>query len=94
MRLIDADALMDKVEVIETKSESEIADKYSKLKEAQLSGMAHISQLIIDAPTVDAVEVVRCKDCRHLDEDNYCRIWGDYMADHGFCSGAERNDPK
>lgn len=47
-------------------------------------------------PTVDAVEVVRCKDCRYYESENhncvdemgYARIWnGD-----DYCSFAERRE--
>ena len=39
-------------------------------------------------PTVDAVEVVRCKECRHR-HDGDCPIsWG--KTDEDFCSFAER----
>ena len=54
-------------------------------------------KLMEDAPTIDAVEVVRCKDCKWLyDEmDDYCcrshrglvRI-----CENSFCSYGERKD--
>ena len=39
----------------------------------------------------DIVEVVRCKDCKHLFEDNKCplRTWWTHTEDD-FCSYAER----
>lgn len=46
-------------------------------------------------PTVDAVEVVRCKDCKYCDRGN-CTFWDDGygaivgMAD--FCSQGERRE--
>ena len=51
-------------------------------------------KLIEDAPTVDAVEVVRCKDCRHMEKSQYgryCQIWGMYNGhgDDGFCCYGE-----
>lgn len=38
-----------------------------------LNSVVHrkIQQLIADTPTVDAVEVVRCRDCIHCDPENY-----------------------
>lgn len=47
-------------------------------------------------PTVDAVEVVRCKDCRYydaeshncLDELGYARVW----EEDDYCSFAERRE--
>lgn len=57
MRLIDADAL------IHTLYELERRAGFGTIKDS-LDGF----KLLIDhAPTVDAVPVVRCKDCKHLD---------------------------
>ena len=40
-------------------------------------------------PTVDAVEVVRCKDCTYCD-NGWCYDFGIHMNDNEFCSGGER----
>ena len=61
-------------------------------------------QDIDEAPTVDAVEVVRCKDCKHFDNSEgiqWCKInskfypggfdWHSFPED-GFCSYGERKD--
>ena len=42
-----------------------------------------IKAAIDDAPTVDAVEVVRCKDCAGK---KACDLWGCYLDDDDFCS--------
>ena len=42
-----------------------------------------IRDAINDAPTIDAVEVVRCKDCAGK---KACDIWGCYLDDDDFCS--------
>ena len=55
-RLIDADALYDKVE-----------QKYKVSSGRMHSGYREFLDMICDAPTVDAVEVVRCKDCKWFD---------------------------
>ena len=49
------------------------------------------------APTIDAVPVVRCKDCRwHIDEEPgmvYCRaIVGGWVHNDWFCKSGERRD--
>ena len=54
---------------------------------------------IADAPTVDAMEVVRCKDCKYSFKNNGhvkdgcpivdVNIW---MGDDDFCSYGERKD--
>ena len=56
------------------------------------------TEIIEDAPTVDAVEVVRCKDCKWYahDEDfafcdNYTSLM-DHVGDETFCSYGERRD--
>lgn len=55
----------------------------------------------VDEPTVDAVEVIRCKDCKYWDE-YYCRNrwYGNGYANYippiktkdGFCDWAERRE--
>lgn len=55
---------------------------------------------IDDAPTIDAVEVVRCKECKHRSSDY--DILGDYLCekrgcrffckDNDFCSYGERRN--
>lgn len=55
-----------------------------------------INKCIEDAPTIDAVEVVRCKDCKYWVESfkgckrNPCvEAW----HRHDFCSYGERREP-
>ena len=48
-------------------------------------------------PRVDAVEVVRCKDCVHMKNQfnaRFCNIWCMYngMGDEGFCNYGARKD--
>lgn len=49
-----------------------------------------------EAPTVDAVEVVRCKDCLHsiLPElmTVECTYWHEVVGINGFCHHGERKD--
>ena len=53
-------------------------------------------KLIEDAPTVDAVEVVRCKDCKYLMfSDFYGECGKGYMGivrPDDFCSRGERKE--
>ena len=44
-----------------------------------------LKQMVNNAPTVDAVEVVRCKDCKKV----WC-IMRQEMGQDGFCSAGER----
>ena len=53
--------------------------------------------LIDDAPTVDAVEVVRCRECKnHSDAygKHYCKFWRMYCPDDSefFCKAGKRKD--
>lgn len=57
---------------------------------------------IENAPAVDAVEVVRCRDCRYYQSDyRYCEYWGDMfyhweaweaINEEGFCDKGERKE--
>ena len=46
---------------------------------------------------VDAVEVVRCKDCRFFEDEDeygncYCSEWGNVTKANGYCHDAERKE--
>ena len=55
-------------------------------------------QILDQAPTVDAVEVVRCKDCKYCDPENHhcdhytATILPLPRKPDGFCSYGERKD--
>ena len=70
MRLIDADALEEKL-----KKHIQTADDK---KGGYRAGVAAARIFVAMAPTVDAVPVVRCKDCDQWDEE------GSYMG-RGWC---------
>ena len=70
--------------------------EYDRQHEGE-SGKAQ--KLIEDAPTIDAVEAVRCKDCiRRYDTDEcpMCFLSGgqyyELTRDDGFCDRGERKD--
>ena len=75
MRLIDADALKEKINT---------------------AFWSEIGKLIDDAPTIDAVEVVRCCDCEHmydgLKDDGYliCHKFNYFINGDDFCSFGEK----
>ena len=94
MRLIDADAILkadensDKALVLGSGKSLEIA--YALLKKK-----------VADAPTVDAVVVTRCKDCKHriykdmgeeIGEIGGCGLFNCAMPNEGFCSHGKRKD--
>ena len=57
-----------------------------------------VLQVLAEAPTVDAVEVVRCKDCESHSSNGcpdhrvWCRRLCRYMDSDGFCSDGERRE--
>ena len=68
-RLIDANALLEKMQF-----RLPVVDIASKC----ISDCVAIARkTVVEAPTVDAVEVVRCKDCVHF-QDGYCNHFGYY----------------
>nr|DAH40431.1 MAG TPA: hypothetical protein [Caudoviricetes sp.] len=79
-RLINATALGKKLEAF--------IQKYAaagKLNVAQ--DYNFVLTVIEGAPTVDAVEVVRCKDCKKFDPDSsWCRYGGWLTDGSDFCS--------
>ena len=73
MRLIDAERLT-------------IKGDLSKPIEWDL-GVLHVLNLIYHAPVIDAVEVLRCKDCWHYNTDKgYCGFWGEERPEKHFCA--------
>lgn len=83
MRLIDADALR---KAIEDDAES-VGPGYGS--------RWHFIHTINNAPTIDAVPVVRCKDCKHSRNDELWHMrWckGVTVKDEHFCADGERRD--
>lgn len=100
MRLIDADALPKLLDA-EYKQTMKLIREGEKHLDTLAEGFteaSHIAKYI--APTVDAVPVVRCKDCAHttlykVSEALYCtNICGLYtrVMDDDYCSYGERMD--
>ena len=94
MRLIDANALMDSFR-------SHMVERYDRNK-CTLEENCKTCQpgclwrkKVMAAPTVDAVEVVRCKDCNMLCRNyahirKHCGLTGAIVEDDDFCSQGER----
>lgn len=79
MRLIDADALIEKMPTV-----MDMQELYLPI---------HFKEWLIDeAPTIDAVEVVRCKDCdNYAGYGMYC-AWDVLTGDMGYCHHARPKD--
>ena len=78
MRLIDADAFL---KDILTAGIGKTIIEYSE---------SNIGYMIRKRPTIDAVPVVRCKDCKHRFEDSWC----EYVDDNNnfYCARGERKE--
>lgn len=73
------------------------ADELLKRLPDDLPYKASVKRVLIQAPTVDVVEVVRCKDCRfltHLDDGTpeCTRVYLGIVHDNDFCSYGERRE--
>lgn len=106
MRLIDADAILrysKKMEdlahkrVWNTTTNSPCYQRYS----AQYTERKEFRKLIQNAPTVDAVPVVRCKDCDNRVYINMgaeigvvggCAIYGAALPEDFYCAYGKRGD--
>lgn len=91
MRLIDADELV--------KSVYDKAACYTDRDGYVMVRRGEIAIMIDDAPTIDAVPVVRCKDCKYSNTDHAIstkRTWCDYWAIdpdfNDYCSHGKRKD--
>lgn len=90
MRLIDLDALL--------KFPIRI-DHYDKANgnEHFIFGIETVIEYAENLPIVDAVPVVRCKDCEHMTLEmgaRFCNVWERFngMGDEGFCNYGERKE--
>ena len=82
MRLIDADALF---------AEFENVDWYNNADRDEIA-----ERLVLQAPTIDAVSVVRCKECRYWEMRNsprgWCVVHQGYVLPQYFCADGEVRD--
>ena len=81
MRLIDADALKE-----------ELCKEYRHF--SQRIAIFQVFEAIKKAPTLDAVPVVRCRNCEHAEVYNYLDMWCNKfdraMGYKWFCSFGDR----
>ena len=93
-RLIDANALSEKIgnmkfEITHNRGGYRYCNEDEKSEWDKLDGF---DSLVCDAPTVDAVEVVRCKDCKWRNTKGcpYMNFNASARDDFDFCSDGER----
>lgn len=89
MRLIDADALI--------KKWYELNDIDENDRGVRFVGYTEIVRWINSEPTIDAVPIVRCKDCKHkyvsgngTTQYYVCDFMDAQYEENGFCHHAER----
>lgn len=83
-RLIEADELKEKLgKMIEYCGKDNRANG--------LTALFQVVDALIDCPTIDAVPVVRCRDCVYWN-DRWCYINDGYFEDDDFCSYGERKE--
>lgn len=108
MRLIDTYALKKAILEERDKIPLETVDRYSfgvvvpyKHGEAMRGGIRKALRCMEETPTVEAVQVVRCKDCKHFSPYEGEEHKGDCMElvglescvyEDDFCSYGERKD--
>ena len=87
-RLIDANAL--KAEIVDFKVN--LHPQNQDYGTGYFSALSVVEGMLAYAPTVDAVEVVRCKDCKNWEDGyfGYCTKIHTAMDYDGFCSNGER----
>lgn len=85
MRLIDADELKDRLKEYCIDGDTNAEYWYS---------IMGIDDCINNAPTIDAVEIVRCKDCYYFTSGKYCGLnTGEATNEDDYCSyGARREE--
>lgn len=88
MRLIDADELMKRI------------DDSARNDGLNLTDYRKIIRWVAKAPIIDAVEVVRCKECKHwgtgyggeTEHVKVCEFANYMVGENGYCVYGERRD--
>ena len=88
MRLIDANELKDRLKEYCIDGDTNAGYWYS---------IMGIDDCIDNAPTIDAVEVVRCKECEYWTKQSdslqgRCALSGSYPTGAWYCANSERRE--
>ena len=72
------------------------ADLFENCRNCKLLDADDVKQLVDTVPTIDAVSVVRCKDCwkREFDNCPFNEFTGYYPTDDFYCGEGEREIKK
>lgn len=88
MRLIDADAFKDS---LQKNVENSVGVIPQERRGLVLEALFYIKRGIDGQQTIDAVEVIRCRDCSNY-HDGVCMQTGAVVWGSDYCSAAERKD--
>ena len=97
MKMIDADAIYKILESCEIRKAT-IGDPLTDWEYGYTCGIERAESEIECAPTVDAVPVIRCKDCKyyqkghHSDDWLWCMMNHHYTDEEKHCAWAERKE--
>lgn len=75
MRPIDADALIEILAGMQAVCHTH----------AELVGISKVWQQVKNMPTIDAVQVIRCRDCKHYAGDGMYCSWNMIARPDGYC---------
>lgn len=91
MRLIDADAVYKILESCEIRKAT-IGNPLTDWEYGYTCGIERAESEIECASTVDAVPVIRCKDCTYYRGDHKYCVNDMFAIESGFCNWAERKE--
>lgn len=87
MRLIDADALLNQLE--DWRGDKEDLDMEDGHDVGYFAAMSRAMRFTKFSPTIDAVPVVRCKNCKHHDVWGWCAELERGTVEEAFCAYGE-----
>lgn len=99
-RLINANVALEEIFKAQSTLISNDDNTWEKNKK-YYKGLALANRIIMDTPTIDAVEVTRCKDCEHSEEHDcpnldeslrYCLRFDTLVSINGFCHKGTKKD--
>lgn len=94
VRLIDANALLKEFEKRQEQQTNEYCDCFLNDAQELSTEWWCVEDAVVATPTIDAVPVVRCRECRRHQTVN-CPMFlrgGDYAFHDGFCHMGEKMD--
>ncbi len=97
MRLIDANALEERLQA----DHDFYINAWGGFKNLPANDKARVDELtasiaaVVNSPTIDAVQVVRCRECKFSEKfpiSIYCLMWNNLVSKNGFCHKGAKMD--